>query len=536
MRQSTTPMTFKRTIRPDVADVMTTGFAGKVVPLTYIPLLRGDSASGRVGIDLDLAEMPRPTLNGISANFQAWFVPKSASPKFPGMDEFIHSYQGENIKQIGVSDRTPASFFDNITGADLTTYKNSDLVKSLGIHIASSEANTDLAEAYALIWNFRAAAHSDNITRHDYPSENLSNSTTLGRAFWPSGRFNNVVPDYERALVVGSLDLDVIAGTVPVKSQSIKFGADATSAASLHTQIVPTTGSGTVPPTDTSGDYDFTGLIWADMTGQNINVSLNDIDMARKTQAFAKARAAMAGNDTTGFNNDDALLAEMMQGLEVAEEHFNRPWLLDQKRVPFGMEERHATDAANLDDSVTTGRASTVLNLNVPQNDVGGIIMVTVEVLPDRLYERQGDPAVQLTTVAELPNALRDVQNVEPVDTVENWRIDAAHTSLTGAYGYEPQNAKWQRNFVRLGGNFFQATPGTPKVDQRLAIWQPDVVDPNFNDDHYLCPDPMPASVFALPSNPHFTAVARHNVAIAGLTQIGDILHENSDDYAAISS
>jgi len=60
--------------------------------LGYAPILRGDSASGKVAIDLELAEMPRPLLNGVMMNVQAWFVFKTAHPQFSGRDEFIASY------------------------------------------------------------------------------------------------------------------------------------------------------------------------------------------------------------------------------------------------------------------------------------------------------------------------------------------------------------------------------------------------------------------------------------------------------------
>ena len=55
---------------------------------------------------------------------------------------------------------------------------------------------------------------------------------------------------------------------------------------------------------------------------------------------------------------------------------------------------------------------------------------------------------------------LPDIQRIEPVDMVLNRRIDARHTAPTGLYGYEPMNDKWNRDFTRLGGDFYQATPG----------------------------------------------------------------------------
>ena len=75
IRQNTKPVPFSETIRGDKNILMSSGRAGVVVPVGFIPLLRGDSMSGSVNFSAELAEMPRPLLNGASFNIQAWFVP-----------------------------------------------------------------------------------------------------------------------------------------------------------------------------------------------------------------------------------------------------------------------------------------------------------------------------------------------------------------------------------------------------------------------------------------------------------------------------
>lgn len=548
-RQASAPVQFNRTTRTDQSVLMTSGRAGRVVPVGYIPLLPGDSASGRMGVDIQLAEMPRPLLNAVTANIQAWFVPKSAHPKFAGRDELNHAFTGQSIKALGQDDRVPPTYFTSLNGASVTTVETSLMFRTLGLHVPAGEnINSDLIDAFMLVYNFRLAAHSSRLERRPYAQENLSASTALQRAFWPSSRLSRVVPDYERALIVGSLDLDVVAGRLPVTGLGISNG----------TQAAPT-----YPATEDDQQAIWSGLpsgshfgtklgrrgedaimqtiggvpqVFAQMAGQAMSISLADLDKARTTQAFAKLRTAYAGNDTTGFENDDTIVALLMQGISVPADQFKRPWLLDSKRVPVGFSERFATDAANLDASVTQGRASAVLNLNVPMQDVGGVIVFTVEVLPERLDERMSDEWLCATTVNELPNALRDVQRVEPVDLVRNRRVDAKHTTPGGLYGYEPMNDVWNRSFTRLGGVFFQATPGTPYSEQRAAIWQTDIVDPVFSDSHFLAPWEFPHDVFSDTAAPAFEVVCRHQVAIAGLTQIGDVLSEANDDYLAIES
>lgn len=548
-RQSTSPVSFARSVRPDTAVLMSSGRAGVVQPVCFIPLLAGDSCSGRVGIDVQLKEMPKPLLNGAWANMQAWFVPKSAHPQFPGRDELLHARTGVTIKSLGSADRTPPPFFTTLSGASVTTAAASDFFKRLGIHIPTgSQINTDLIDAFSVIYNFRLASHSSRLTRRKYASEDLAASVALPPAFWPSARFASVVPDYERALVVGSLDLDVIAGRFPVSG----IGPAGTFTTAVAAGTIKETGNtvatsvpgvaalyGNVASTVTYMNVDPVTKfpnIYAELAGQVIASTLADIDKARTTQAFAKLRAAYAGNDATGFDNDDTIVAHLMQGIPVQPDDFKRPWLLDSARVPIGFAERHATDGANLSSSVTLGRASVTLKLNVPLQDVSGMIIVTVEVMPERIDERQSDEFLTAVVVGDLPNALRDVQRVEPVDIVPNRRIDAKHTTPGGLYGYEPMNAKWNRDFTRLGGDFYMATPGGGWTQNRSAIWQHEIVNPIFGTSHYLAPSPFPHDVFADHLADAFEVSCRHAVSIVGLTQIGDVLAENSDDYDVVKN
>lgn len=534
-RQSTSPVMHNKSVRYDRLVAMTSGRAGKVIPVDYIPVLRGDSASGRIGIDLELAEMPRPLLNGVMVNVQAWFVPKTAHPQFAGPDEFMHSYQGMPIKALGAADRTPPPFYYTLAGADIVTAAGSEFFQTLGIHIpAGSSINTDLIDAFNLIYNFRLAAHSSRLQRKQYSVENLANALALPRAFWPSGRFSRVVPDYEAALVVGSLDLDITAGQLPINGIMRKGGAvnTAQDAFYLSTADWFITGSGG-PNLDNGLAINWPQL-YADMAGQVIGTTLADVDKAREVQAFAKLRTAYAGNDATGFDNDDAIVATLMQGFQVPQDLYKRPWLLDSKRVGVGFAERHATDAANLDQSVTQGRASAILSVNLPAVDSGGLIIVTVELLPERLDERMSDEWLMTTTVDDLPDAMRDRLRTSPVDEVPTRRIDAKATLPAALYGYEPMNDRWNREFTRLGGAFYQASPTAPWTEQRSAIWQTSIVDPTFSEDHWLAPADFPHNVFSDTLADAFEAVVRHDITILGLTQIGETLVENSDDYEAI--
>lgn len=534
-RQNTNPVPYNRSVRTEEGVLMSSGYAGVTIPIGYWPLLRGDSCAGRVAVDFSLAEMPRPLLNAVMVNVQAWFVPKSIHPQFNGTDEFAHSYTGEAMKALGQADRTPPPFFLTTSGSYV---KPSEFFETLGIHVNGSDTvQTDVVDAFNLVYNFRLQAHSTKLERRKYFSEDMGVALSFPRAFWPSGRFKDVVPDYDPEMLVGSLDLDVSAGRIPVK------GLVRTDANSAFTNWHET---GVIGPMDPQPNnvknvgvrYGSEGTwnVIADMQDTLVTASLADIDTARRTQAMAKIRSTMAGNDPTGFVAEDTILAHLMQGLMVPEDMFKRPWLLDSVRVPFGFNERFSTDATALDESVTTGRASAGLSINIPVSQSGGTVIIIAEVLPERLDERQADEWLLMNAVDQLPNALRDIQNPEPVDIVLNRRIDAAHTSPDAVYGYEPLNNKWNRSFTRLGGVFFQPDPAAPNTEQRSAIWQAQVVDPVFTSDHWLAPAPFPHYVFSDTTAPAFEFVVRHSCKIAGNTQVGDVLVEDNGDYEAVDT
>lgn len=509
---------------------MSSGRAGVVTPGFIAPVLKGDSVSGTLAFDVNLNDMPKPLLNPVYCNVQLWFVPKSSFPQFAGTDEFLNSYTSTSITALGAADRAPPPYFVK-TNSDVA--KNSELFKTLGIHTPTgAEINVDYIDAFNMVYNFRLAAHSSKLPLKEYWQEDTAKAVALPPAFWPSGRFKDVVADYERALILGSLDLDVSAGKIPIHGLRYKSTNEPSGGF-----INPASGQGATLSDRKMLTTQATGLypeVWGAMEGQTVSASLADIDKARTTQAFAKLRTAYAGNDSTGFMSDEMILAYLMQGISVPNEYYRRPWMLGQQRVAFGFAERHATDGPSLDASITSGRTRVQLSCNVPMQDVGGYIVATIEVLPERLDERQTDEAVFITTVEQLPNALRDVQRKEPVDSFLNRRVDAKHSTPNGLYGYEPMNNVWNRSFTKLGGVFYQPDPADPFTESRAGIWQAGIVDALYNEDHFLAPQPFPHNVFSDTAAPAFEFVVRHNLSIVGLTQIGDVLAENNDDYGAI--
>jgi hypothetical protein len=549
VRQDTAPIDFGTTLRPENDSKVVTIDPGVVAPVVAFPMFRGDSASGRVDLNIQLAEMPKPLENAVIARGQIWVVPRPALPQFSGLTDYTHSYQGKSITALGQADRTPPALFSTVSTGAIAAANTSEFFETLGIYLVdTTEINTDYIDAYNLIQNFRLAAHSSKLTRYDYYAEDATTSLELKPAFWPRNRMHDVVPDYERALVVGALELDVTAGSIPVNGIGIANTASSESVAAI--KYTGGTGSEAATAFRIDGattaktawideDPDNAGFpgIFAEMSElpNGIVTSLADIDKARTTNAFAKRVAAMRGSDYSGFNNDDVLVAELMRGFTVPDELFNRPWLVDSKTTVFGMLERHSTTAGSQDESVSTGQAVISLSVNIPKQNYGAVVIGTVEVMPERLYERASDEYLYVTDVEDLPDPLRDSQRTEPVDNVLNRRLDAAHTTPEGLYGYEPMNAKWRRDFTRLGGEYRQMTPGTPTDTARTSIWQADYVDPQFTSDQFLCPHPFPKDIFSVPSAHAVNMSVVQRVTIAGQTIFGEMLVEDSGDFDDVS-
>jgi len=548
IKHDTRPLSFPRTLRNDNQSLLTTGLAGEAIPFGFIPLFREDSATGRVTVVAELAEMPKPLENAVVGRLQTWAVSRSALPQFSGIDEFTHAYQGKNITQLGAAGRTPPALYDTVSASAVyATANGSEFMRATGLTVEASETwNTDYVDSYILVQNFRLAAHSSKMTRYDYYQENNTTALQLKPAFWPRNRFHSVVADYEQALLVGALDLDVSAGQVPVSgigtrglagtnTGPFKESDGSTVSYTAGSWWTGAAGGDDVFIRESATDANYPD-VFADMASTTVTTTLASIDMARKQQSFAKAVAAMDGNQFSGFNNDDVLILDLMNGFSVAPELLNRPWLLDSKTGVFGMSERHATDAANLDDSVTVGQLSLSTSINVPSMKYGGIIFSTFEFMPERLYPRSSDEYLKVTTEAQLPNALRDSLNPEPVEIVTNGEIDTAHGTPGGTFGYRELNGKWNRERTLIGGDFQSLTPGTPATAARTAMWQPEYVNPVLTSDHWLCPHPFPQDVFSVPGNDTITLSVRVDCTISGLTQFGQQLVEDNSEFADITT
>lgn len=503
----TTPQQFARTVRTDYKRVLTTGFGGKLLPIAAIPLLREDRLmASRLRLGFQMAETSQMLMNPVRVSASAWFVSKLAFERFGDRGILNRSYLKQPEK-----DGLVVPWFDKVNIGDGLSKDNPYPVwKSLGAHAPlGTQVNSDYLEAYNAIWNYMAEQASPAIEKRAPKTQELA------PAFWHHSAMRHVKPTFDQALLHGEVPLNVVSQDMPVRSKLLIDGNAGGYAP----------GQTTVPP-QVNGDYEFTD-VWAELADNGITVSLANLDLARKTAAFARARQAYQGL------GDEQLIDLLMSGVRVPDEAFRYPMLIGQAETIFGMSQRFATDSPNLEKSVTTGQTILDLNVTVPQQDTSGIVMVVAQILPEQLYERQADRYMMAVDQAELPDRLRDELDLEPVETVYNRDVDTDHSDPDTVFGYAPLNHKWTRETPNLGGLYYRGDSSAPWNENRNRIWAVETADPVLGDDFYLASN-IHHSVFADTNTDPFEISLNGVCRVEGLTMFGPALRESTGDYDAI--
>jgi hypothetical protein len=540
-----TPITVQRSTRRDRGRVLTSADAGKILPLKYIPMLREDAVKrGRVRVNIEMMETAELLMNGIMVNVMAHYVPMLAFERFNGsMEELNRSYKGEtgiggsvvpyfesnkyynNVQDTVVT--SPSQFaLTGDTGYTQAADGNPSLFyQTMGMHFQSTTGlNTTVVEAYNAIVNHRRKARSASL-----PLRNAFDHR-LAEAFWSLDN-NHIVPDFDQKLIDGEVALNGLTFQAPVKAPNwIDTGAGGSAA----NDSTPGASSAPAMPgsniTDEGAVYLFED-IYAELTqGGNATMSLADIEQAKKTAAFAKLRSMYDGID------DQHIIDLLMEGIRVPEETMKQPILLAKEQTMIGYNQRYATDAANLDTSVTNGFASVDLNIRTPKMNTGGCILVTAEIVPEQLWERKKDYFLYTTDPDDLPNFLRDVLDPEQVSVIKNDHLDVNHSTPDGTFGYAPLNHEWNlRDFANVGGKYYR--PANDAFDEdRAKIWTVETTDPTLSSDFYLV-DSLHKKVFSDQVADAFEITCISDMEITGNTVFGERLLEAdaTSDYQAIT-
>lgn len=522
------PIPIRRSIRTDGGPTLTSGDAGKILPIRYIPLHREDRLSfGRYVIDVESTEFEQMPLNAIAVTAQAWFIPYLAFPRFNGsMDLLNKSFSGKPFKD---GDPVVPFVHTNTPGTDSS---NSPVMKTMGLHYkAGQKYNTAPLEAYNVLVNHRYSHRSSSLPERGIGDE------TLATCFWRNHGTENIVPDFDQAMLHGEFDAEFAGGQLKVTG--IGRSASGTHSAGLATNLPVLESDG--PETYDKAVY-FTGAnkawletdasgvpqVFAELAGQGVPLSLATIEQAKKTQAFAKLRANFEGK------TEDWVIDLLMRGIAVDEARMAQPMLLDQKTTILGYNQRFATDSDNLEKSLTDGRTQVELGFGLPQQNTGGIVLITVEIVPEQLFERKKDYFLSAQEVSDFPDFIRDEQDEEKVTIVKNDHLDIAHTQPTGTFGYMPLNKEWNRHHVRIGGKFHKTAPSSAFSEDRARMWLTETVDPLLTDDFYLA-NGLNKNPFKFKNQDGFEIHSRGESQIEGNTVFGGALQEATDDYDILS-
>lgn len=524
-----TPIPTQRSLRTDRGRVLTSADAGKILPLKYIPMLREDSVQrGRVRVDVLMQETAELLMNGVRVDVMAHYVPMLAFDRFNGsMEELNRSYQG----QVGIAGSV-VPYFNTETSAaalDTTAGAAATFLQTMGIHTQASTLNTTVRDAYNVIVNHRRKARSASLPLR------LENDWTLAEAFWSLDN-NHIVPDFDQKLIDGEVSLAGLTFQAPVKSTYAysqaanhhKYAGLATDTLSTNLAYAPEAIGSTI---ERDGNYWLFNDIFAELQqGGNATMSLADIEQARKTAAFAKLRSMYDGIE------DDHIIDLLMEGIRVPEETMKQPILLARGSTMLGYQQRYATDAANLDQSVTNGYATIDLNLRTPAMNTGGVILITAEIVPEQMWERKKDYYLYETNPDNLPNYLRDVLDPEQVEVVKNDHLDVNHSTPNGTFGYAPLNHAWNRDMVNVGGKYYRPA-NDAFTEDRAKIWTVETIDPTLSADFYLVSG-LHKKVFADTVADSFEITCLSDMQISGNTVFGQRLLEAdaTSDYEEITN
>lgn len=524
---STAPIGVDKSIRADEIRALTSCRAGNVVPVAAIPLLREDRVSrGSLRLQLKMDETIHPLMNAINVTAYAHFVPFLAFERFQaaGMDAYNRSYQG-------VPEPTTGQAIPYFTAMNYS--RDSAFWRALGIHAKQgASVNAAYCEAYNEIVNFRRKARSKHL-----PLRTPYSHSSLAQAFWRNPQMAHIVPDFDDVAMDGDVELQFTDSLVPVRgigkvtsgtpaldtnAQVWEGGVQGTKTYP-HAASTANTANGLRIRTNQHG----TPAVFAELREAGVKLSLANIELAKKTAAFAKLRDQYSGLD------DDHIIDLLMEGIRVPDEAMKQPILLDRKSTIFGYSERHATDGDNLDKSVTTGTTEMTLNFRTPPMNVQGVIIVTVEIVPEQLYERQQDHFLGLNDPDRLPNFLRDYLDPQKVEIVQNQYVDVEHSTPTGTFGYAPLNHAWKRSLTRIGGKYMRPAVDT-FIEDRQRFWSMERANPALTTDFYLCPPNLPHTVFADMLSDPFEILTLGRVEVVGNTVFGKVLEEDENHYDSI--
>lgn len=509
--------------------------AGVCVPLKCIPLFREDQATGQITVAVEMRETAEILMNPVNLRITPWFVPTLAFERFEkSMDQFNRSFKGQK-KTDDVGALVTPFVETHAYGA----YNEAEFYGKLGLHAkATDQVNTAYLEAYNAVWNYRAANKSPKIT----PRARLDR--TLAPAFWEGGRFDGIVPKFDSATMEGEVSLTVADGRMPVKGLGFQNASPTLTSAGIResggtvqpaaNRLLSTTAAHPTVMAVTGAAGAMFPDVFAELAENGITVSLANLDLARKTQAFAKLREQYSEHD-----DDEWIIDMLMDGLRIPDLALSQPMLCGRPVLTkFGMAKRYQT-AGDLTESAVSGAAMANVRYRVPRTMTGGVIIFIAEISPEPLWERQRDAYFHsdnsdvISETGSWPQFLRDTLDPEKVAVVPNGYMDTDHNNPNGTFGYWELNGEWKRMGPNVGGKFSRPTAATGFDEDRNRIWAAETANPQLASSFYLVEN-LNHKPFLDAITDTFEYTVLGGVSIQGNTVFGPPLIEAMNNYEKV--
>jgi hypothetical protein len=534
------PLSYKMTTRPVQKKVLGSQDAGNAIPTSMDYVGPNESGVGNVALNVQMMETAEPITNAVHATAMTYLVPFTAFEQFNGSEEeAMRRYEG---KESLITGNVEPFFNTNkyyngttvVTDTDASTWDTaggngrSEFYKTLGLHTQKTTINNSYVQAYNIVQNHRRRARSTQL------AERNEFDHTIAEAFWPNSGNSMIVADYDDAVINGEVTLSSMTGEASIKAPRMTNYNGVTFVASEVTSGTNMSSSANYPAggyVDLGDEFEF-GDVYADLSTALAKFNLAELAQGKLIAEYAKKRNALSGQ------SEEYIIDLLMRGIMPNSAVSRLPILVGMGKGIFSMNQRYATDSANLEDSVTNGMVNINYRCAVPRTKLGGVLVTQLEVAPEQVWERKKDYFLYTTDARKLPNALRDhlqIEGGEGVKVVTKDHLDVNHSTPDAILGYAPLNFEHRVNDVRIGGKFYRPASDSTYVEERSRIWSAEAANPSLNTDMYLCTN-VHKKVFAdqVSDSLEYSVVSDFNLRTD--IQFGDRLQETdaTSDHEAI--
>jgi hypothetical protein len=538
---------YKESTRPIEIKSLTSAELGVANPIAASYVGANESGVGNVQMNVQLAETPEPITNAIHATAMTYLVPFTAFSQFNGSEEeAMRRYAGEpslftgNVEpffeknkwynSVNETEATLSSDYAREIDTVVTGQRGESglalFYQTMGLHTQAENINNSYVQAYNIVQNHRRRARSPQLAeRNEFDHR-------LAEAFWPNSGNSKIVADYDQAVMSGEVTLSGMTGSAAVRARY--QNSETISRRDATTQDVYGANTITFPEgvATREGDQYVWEDIVADFSAANPTINLAELAQGELIAKWAQKRAALSGQSA------EWLIDLVLRGIQPSSAISRMPILVGMGKGIFSMNQRYATDAANLEDSLTNGMVSLNYRCAVPRTKLGGVLITQLECAPEQVWERKKDYFLYTTDVGKLPNALRDhllIEGGEGVEVVTKDHLDVNHSTPDAILGFQPLNEKWKVNDIRVGGKFYRPASDSTYVEERARIYSNEVTDPSLNTDAYLVTN-LHKKVFADQVSDALEITTVHDFKLRSDIQFGDRLQETdaSTDHDAI--